>query len=115
VVQTLDWPAVLRVGGSHLEARLAILRAHYKRLRSVELPARSRVGSFEVAEAGPEFSQLVSYSEYDPVSVPTALLPALGHFDGRPTRRVLRTLSSERGVTIDEALLRRLVDYQILI
>jgi hypothetical protein len=117
LVDAMDWGAVLAAGGSHLRARAAILAAHYRRLRGAEVPARVRPGTFEVVDVGPENARLVTYSEYDPLSVPTALLGRLHRFDGRPTRQVQRGLANEAGGDggLDDALLRRLLDYQVLI
>ena len=58
---------------------------------------------------------MVSYSEYDPLVLPAELLAVLPRFDGRPVEEVLRVIEEEERLRLDRDLLRRLVDFQILV
>lgn len=116
IVGELRWREVLPLGGVELQARARIAQALYERLVDESLPKALRPGPFQVLEVGRDHTRLTSYSSYDPVEIPTALLPLLGRFDGRPTREVLAELrGSEGAAEIDAPMLRRLVDFEILL
>jgi hypothetical protein len=59
-------------------------------------------------------TRLRGYSPYDPVDVPSALLPALAAFDGRPTAAVRAEVTRAHGIALDAPLLRQLCDFEIL-
>jgi hypothetical protein len=42
------------------------------------------------------------------------LLELLPYFDGRPTKDVLAAIEDERGVSLDPALVRKMVDFGLL-
>jgi hypothetical protein len=42
-------------------------------------------------------------------------LDLLPYFDGPPTKEVLRRIQKERGLRLQKALVRKLVDFEILI
>ena len=90
-------------------------RKAYDRLISESLPARIGAAPFEVLNMGRENVLLKSYSEYDPIDVPLALLDVLGYFDGRPTEVILDSILAERGVSLEPALIRKMVDFGLLV
>jgi hypothetical protein len=47
--------------------------------------------------------------------VTTAVFAALGRFDGRPTASVIAEVAAQGGPVLEPALLRRLVDHEILV
>jgi hypothetical protein len=47
--------------------------------------------------------------------IPKALGDALHHFDGRPTRSALAAIASDTGLDIERAVVRRLVDFDVLV
>jgi hypothetical protein len=57
----------------------------------------------------------VAYSGYDPLALPKALMDLLPYFDGRPTREALRHIRRRCGIRLDERIVRKLADFEILI
>jgi hypothetical protein len=110
----LTAPAVRRLGGAELATATAAVRALLRGLDGGKLPARLRVQLFQVVSMSGAESQLRGYSAYDPIEVPTALVPALAAFDGRPTAAVRAEVSRAHGIELDPSLLRQLVDFEIL-
>jgi Fe-S-cluster containining protein len=114
-VDALTWKDVRRIGGSELEILERLLLSAWKDLLSKALPDRLRPGSIRVTPVSPETSRVLSYSELDPLEVPSELLEVLGYFDGRSTDEALAAIARERGLSIERDLLRQLVDFQVLV
>ena len=58
---------------------------------------------------------VVGYSGLDPIGLPKIVLDLLPYFDGGATADTLRRIRHDRGVVLEGALIRRLVDYEILV
>jgi hypothetical protein len=58
---------------------------------------------------------VVTYSPYDPLDLPRRLVDVLGYFDGQPTSEVLPRIRRERGLDVQPDLVRRLVDFGVLV
>ena len=58
---------------------------------------------------------MLTYSELDPIDLPSELMDVLGYFDGRPTEEALAAIEKAEGLTIEKDLLRQLVDFQVLV
>jgi hypothetical protein len=115
LVNALDWPKVVAIGGPDVQVYARLLRAAYGKLRSKEIPARLKVGAIQVVGMDRDYCRVTSYSSYDPVSIPRQLIDLLGYFDGRPTEEVLRTIDLEQGIKLDRKLVRRLTDFSVLV
>jgi Fe-S-cluster containining protein len=115
LVGELSWDQVLQIGGIGLEITGRLMRDAYAALMDETVPERVRAGTFELRRAGTDYSRVATYSPNDPVDVPKAALDVLHYFDGRPTRQVLETITMERGIEIDLSLVRRLVDFGVLV
>ena len=66
------------------------------------------------APAGAGTVRLVTYSGDDPLIIPKTLFDALPRFDGHSMDEALRTLSEEDGLEVDPAVVRRLLDFDVL-
>jgi hypothetical protein len=111
----LTWEDVLRVGGPEVDLHARIARKGYDRLVSTDVPDRLRVGTYEIVQTTPERTQIVSYSKLDPLDLPTVLIQLLPFFDGRPKEEVLEQLRNEAKLNLSEGLVRKLVDYNVLV
>jgi hypothetical protein len=60
-------------------------------------------------------SSVVAYSPFDPLEVPLELIGLLVHFDGSPVEEARRAIEQRHGVVLDDALVRKLVDFGILV
>jgi hypothetical protein len=110
----LDARAVERLGGAELATAAAAVRGLLGRLADTELPQRLAVNPFEIVSMSAMQTRIRGYSVFDPVDVPTELMPALGAFDGRPTAAVRAEVSRNLGIDLAPSLLRQLVDFEIL-
>ena len=58
--------------------------------------------------------QLSTYSTLDPLRMPSALLAALPHFDGRAVDEIVAEVVAQRNLRLTPSLLQKLVDFGIL-
>jgi hypothetical protein len=114
LVDRLSWADVLRVCGPEAQAYARLTVEGYRRLISDETPARLTVGSFELIHMDRGTVRLRTYSEFDPIDVPSAILELLPYFDGRATKDVLEAIAAERGIALDPALVQKMADFALL-
>jgi len=114
VVTAMTWTEVLRAGGVELELACDVLREAYRSLRSTAVPKALRTGAMQVSAVGQDVVELTAYSGYDPLAVPRMLFDVLHVFDGRSTAQAL-TAAAAAGVEMDRAVVRRLVDFGVLV
>jgi hypothetical protein len=114
LVAALDWNDVLAIGGVELRLQAHITQAAHDTLRSTEVPDRLRPGELRVLMGSAERTQLVTYSEIDPLSAPRELVNVLHHFDGRPTEEVVREIAAVHDLRLRPGLVRKLVDFDVL-
>ncbi|HEX8073082.1 MAG TPA: hypothetical protein VF546_24255 [Pyrinomonadaceae bacterium] len=115
LVGALKWADVLAIGGTELRLQARLTGAAYRRLTAAGMPAALKVGAFSVIRLSADAGVVCSYSGFDPVELPRPLLDVLHYFDGRPAKLVLAAIAAEQGVTISRGLLRKLIDFQILL
>ncbi|MHC4445025.1 MAG: hypothetical protein ACYTA5_20700 [Planctomycetota bacterium] len=115
LVEPLAWEDVTRIGGPKIGICEHLVRQAYTNLLADELPASLKVGSFKILHMGKEFHRIQTYSPLDPIDIPRTLMNVLHYFDGRPTDDALRTIALETGLQLDETLIRKLVDFEVLV
>lgn len=113
-IDRMTWPEVLALSGPdvHVAARLA--RVAHEEHRTRSLPDVLRLGPFHVERSDPESVRLWTYSAYDPLELPRALVDILHRFDGRPLPDVLETLATGDNLSLEPELIQKLVDFEIL-
>jgi len=114
LVGPLAWAEVLAICGPEAHAYARLTQHKYAQLMSDAVPATLQAGSFQVVEIGRGVSRLGTYSSYDPIDVPAAVLELLAYFDGRPTSEALAAIQEKRGVRLDASLVRKMVDFELL-
>jgi hypothetical protein len=114
-VEPLTWEQITAIGGPEISLYSRLVRDGHRQLLDRELPLSLRVGSFRVEKAGPESSCVSGYSGTDPLDLPRALLDVLPFFDGRPTDEALSSIRVERNIKVHPGLVRKLVDFKILV
>jgi hypothetical protein len=112
-VEPLSWSDVVSIGGSEVGLRAAVARTTHDKLLATEPPKRVRAGSFRVVSGDRERVHLATYSTYDSIDVPRALLDVLHRFDGAPLTEALAKVA-EDGVEMDTEMVRYLVDFGVL-
>ena len=115
LVTDLRWADVSRIGGAGVDAFARVVADAHRQQSSDDVPPRLTVGAFRVVVTGRARVRVVTYSDYDPLELPRLLVDVLPYFDGRPTAEALRRIRTERDVNVQPDLVRRLVDFGILI
>ena len=94
--------------------QLHLARTAYTQLLATDLPPVLQPGQFTLFPIGSDSCRISTYSLYDPIDLPQLLVNVLHHFDGRTTREVLQTILDEEEIELEETLVRKLVDFDIL-
>lgn len=115
LVDGMRWVDVARLCGPELGVFAQITQAAWDRLADDTVPARLRVGKYDVLDTGAGHVAVTAYSGIDPLRLPRALVAVLGYFDGRPTGDALRAIAEQEGQEVEPALVGRLADFRILV
>ena len=106
---------MLALGGQDVRALALLVRAAHADLVGTEIPSRLQTGRFETVAMSDQHRTVISYSKSDALELPRQLLDVLHHFDGRPRAEVAERLALSEGVELDDELVRKLVDFGVLI
>lgn len=114
-VQNLDWSAVREICGPETDLLADLVRDAYQELGSSDLPKHARTSTFTVQKIEGDAWQVSAYNPLDPIRLPRALVGVLHFFDGGPLDEALRACETEGRVRVDRAVVRRLLDHEILL
>ena len=114
-VDPLAWDDVERIGGAEVAARARLTRRAFEALLSEGRPTRLTAGPFRVLSTSHEGVRVVGYSGSDPLDLDPAVMEVLPYFDGRPTAEALRAIEKELKVRVEDDLVRKLADFEILV
>lgn len=115
LVDELSWDDAVALAGSRGRVLARLANESYERLVSQAIPARAQTASFELLRSDPDYSRVVTHNACDPIEIPRAVLEVLHYFDGRPTHQAIQDIAQERGLQLDESLIRKLADFRILV
>ncbi len=117
LVAGLQWEDVLALGGPDVAARAQLLTLAYSALISDSVPDLLAVAPFESDEVDANVSRLwATGSNLAPMEIPTPLVHALRHFDGRTTTQdVIFAVVFDTRMGLQKWLVRRLIDQGILV
>jgi hypothetical protein len=115
LVSPLAWADVLAICGAEARGYARLTEEAYGRLTADDIPSHLRAGPFHVAQMRESMTRVSTYSIYDPLDVPDTVMQLLQYFDGRPTADALAAIAEERGVSLDPALVRKMVDFELLV
>src|ERR1700693_76066 len=115
LVRPLGWGDVARICGPRVTALSRLIRERYGKLTSDSAPERPRMGLFQIEGIVSGKYSAVTYSPYDPLRMSPELVAVLPHFDGRPTGEVMEEIRVHRGIRLDPALVRRMMDFRVLV
>jgi hypothetical protein len=114
-VNELSWSDVTaRCGPGTRALALQSARA-YRELRTDDIPHVLVPGPYSFVSRNNGHSLIDTYRGYDPLEVPDILLNVLSAFDGRNTKDAMKAIASEHNVTLQDDLLRKLVDFRVLV
>jgi len=114
-VARLKWDDVKAIGGPDLLVLAERARHAYSQLVADELPDNLHCGPVRVLKNSPQSVLVATYSSNDPQLLGRRVWQLLPRFDGRPTADVCKATASEEGLEIDRDLLKKLVDFRILV
>ncbi|HEY7123769.1 MAG TPA: hypothetical protein VH540_07425 [Ktedonobacterales bacterium] len=114
LVEALTWEEIGLLCGPEFSILLQLTQEAYHALVAETLPPRLQIRTLREIRLEQNACRLVTYRTTDPLRLPAALVAVLPAFDGRPLEQVRQTLASEAQVTLDNALLRKLVDFEVL-
>jgi hypothetical protein len=115
LVTPLSWHDVLAMCGPDVRAYARLTKHAFSRMCDDAIPPSLTVGPFQLVQIRRGTARVNSYSDYDPLDVPVALMEVLPYFDGRRTDEALALIEKERGVRIDPTLVRKMVDFTLLV
>lgn len=115
IARHIAWSEIRAMGGEELRLRERVLLDAYEELVTTSLPERLAVGTVEATRINADWYQVISYSGYDPVAIPSSVWNALAVFDGRPTAEALDDLPPETAqALLQNDLIHRLVENAVL-
>jgi hypothetical protein len=114
LVEALTWDEISALCGPELPILIRLTQEAYQALVSEIIPPILQMRPLQqiVLERGS--CRLVSYSRYDPLRLPAALISVLPAFDGRPVEQALESIAKEAQITLDQGLIRKLADFEVL-
>lgn len=114
LIAGLNYKDVELICGPEVQLASRLVLDAYGKLQPTKIPARLRIGRFEVEGASPDGVLIWSYSRLDPLELPISVFHALPYFDGRPTSEILSEIRLHLGTRFDAGLLGTLIDFGIL-
>ena len=115
LVNPLSWAEVLAISGPKVRAYAQLTERAYGRLISDDVPPALLVGSIQLVQIQQGTTRVNTYSDYDPLDVPSIVMELLHYFDGRPTEDAIAAIAQERGFRLEPALVRKMVDFGLLV
>jgi hypothetical protein len=108
-VAGLSWADVRAIGGSDVAMAERVVLHQMDRAHTTALPEHAASAPLRLRSAGPTHDHVWTYSAYDPLTLPRALVGALHTFDEHPLRYAMRSLH------LDEPTVRTLLDHEVLV
>ena len=115
LVSSLLWADVLAICGPEARAYAQLTEKAYDRLTSDEIPVALKVGSIQLVQITHDLTRVSTYNDTDPIDIPSVVMELLNYFDGRQTEEALATIARERGIRLDPSLVRKMVDFTVLV
>jgi hypothetical protein len=112
-VAPLSWDEVRARCGGIIDDEVQAVEAMLRHLHDTELPPTAQLVRHEQLGADRTRVRLRTFSSFDPLDVPVAVAHALAYFDGGPIARAVERAAAE-GVELDEPLVRKLLDFEVL-
>jgi hypothetical protein len=114
IAASLTWAEVSALGGVELRALERVVREAADEQRREALPARVRA-RVDVLRTSDGLVRLATYSPYDPIDLPAEAVPLLLAFQGGSLEDARRRVREAHGVSLDDALVRKLIDFDVLV
>lgn len=115
LVNCLKWSDIENICGPELQIHVCLLQDAYQKLVSDELPERLRVGKFQLGGMEQGAFTVSTYSGYDTMRLSQSVIKVLPYFDGRLVTEVLDEIVEKENLRVSPALLRKLVDFEMLV
>ncbi len=114
-IEGLSWADVAQICGPKVGILARFTQDTYAQISRTTPEPALRCGSFRLVSLRADVARVSTYNDYDPVEIPVPLLGLLRHFDGQPTSEAVATIKEREGVTLDDALIRKLTNFGLLV
>ena len=115
LVNHLSWNDVLVVTGPEVRAWARLTQDAYRDLTSCDIPSSLKAGPMHLVRITRDVARVSTYSAFDPVEIPTAVMESLHYFDGRRTDDALASIAAEKSIRLDPSLVSKMVDFGLLV
>jgi hypothetical protein len=115
LVEKLSWADVLAICGPQANTLARLVRQAEAERNLIDVPPRLRPGNFRIMTMHRDYTIVEGYLATDPLRVPPRVMELLPRFDGRPTAEVITEIALTSGLKVKPSLLRKLVDFKILV
>lgn len=115
LVRALSWSEVVAAAGAEARLLANLVRHRYQALTSDQIPDRLTFGRATAMPTAEGRVRVVADGVQEILDLPGELWAALPDFDGRPTPTVLRAISARHRIDVKPSLLRKLVDFELLV
>jgi hypothetical protein len=115
LVNPLSWNDVLAVTGPDVRAWALLTQDAYRDLISHEIPPALKAGPMHLVRITRDTARVSTYSAFDPVDIPTAVMESLHYFDGRKAEAAIASIAAEKGIRLDPSLVSKMVDFGLLV
>jgi hypothetical protein len=115
LVRGLTLPEVVAAAGAEAQLLAGLVVHRYHALTSDQLPDRLTLGRVSAAPAAGGRMHVLAHGSPEVLDLPGELFAALPAFDGRATEAVLRAITAGHRVNLQPSLIRKLVDFEILV
>ena len=115
LVEPLNWLQVREICGAEIQVFSRVVYHAYAAMQRLKLPERLRIGNWKKAiVVENDMVRIWAYNYYDPMDLPKTIAEALPVFQDRTLADAQATLQ-KKGIAIEEPLLRKLIDFGVLI
>jgi hypothetical protein len=115
LVERLSWSEVLAICGPQAHAYARLTKQAFAKLTSDAIPPVLTIGPMQIVQIQQEATRVSTYSSLDPVEVPNVVMALWQYFDGRPTDDAVDAIAAKTGIRLEPALIRKMVDFGILV
>jgi len=115
LVNPLAFDEILAIAGPDVRAYAQLTRRGFARLTAGEVPTTLHVGPMQLVQIHHGMTRVSTYNDGDPLDIPQVVMESLQYFDGRPTADAIAAIQSECGVRLENDLIRKMVDFRLLV
>jgi hypothetical protein len=115
IVAGMTWKEIEAIGGDEVRDLAHETRSHHQALLGAPYqPASPKLAPFDLQSDDGVRARIATYTPFDPLEIPSALLRELHRFDARPRAQAIADIKS-RGLALGDELMQRLSDWRLIV